>query len=294
MNNYLDEFLRHIAMTNTSSVHTKEAYERDVSQFLDSLGSQDDILNLDSSIAYGYLNDLYDGGLSTSSVARKVSSLRSFFKFMQLNYGAQTNPFTGVKVQSRNRKLPTFLMHDEINAVLLACDDDALGVRNQVLVELMYACGLRVSEAVNLRISDINMSERSLTIIGKGNKERLLFFYEELAPKLETYLHTFRPQLIVREHPYVFVNKQGLPMSSRGIQYIFEKLGKQANLRVKLHPHMLRHSFATHLLDNGASLRVVQTLLGHESLSTTQIYTHVSLQRLKESYDQAMKQLPLT
>ncbi|QIK70387.1 tyrosine-type recombinase/integrase [Erysipelothrix sp. HDW6C] len=281
-------------MTNTSSVHTKEAYERDVSQFLDSLGSQDDILNLDSSIAYGYLNDLYDGGLSTSSVARKVSSLRSFFKFMQLNYGAQTNPFTGVKVQSRNRKLPTFLMHDEINAVLLACDDDALGVRNQVLVELMYACGLRVSEAVNLRISDINMSERSLTIIGKGNKERLLFFYEELAPKLETYLHTFRPQLIVREHPYVFVNKQGLPMSSRGIQYIFEKLGKQANLRVKLHPHMLRHSFATHLLDNGASLRVVQTLLGHESLSTTQIYTHVSLQRLKESYDQAMKQLPLT
>lgn len=281
-------------MTNTSSVHTKEAYERDVSQFLDSLGSQDDVLNLDSSIAYGYLNDLYDGGLSTSSVARKVSSLRSFFKFMQLNYGAQTNPFTGVKVQSRNRKLPTFLMHDEINAVLLACDDDALGVRNQVLVELMYACGLRVSEAVNLRISDINMSERSLTIIGKGNKERLLFFYEELAPKLETYLHTFRPQLIVREHPYVFVNKQGLPMSSRGIQYIFEKLGKQANLRVKLHPHMLRHSFATHLLDNGASLRVVQTLLGHESLSTTQIYTHVSLQRLKESYDQAMKQLPLT
>ncbi len=293
MNQYLDEFLRHIATTSTASEHTEDAYRRDVSQFLDTIGSEN-ILSLKQEDAYNYLNVLYENGLSGASVARKISSLRSFMKFMQMNYGAATNPFVNIKIKRQSRKLPKFLMYEEIEKIILSCDTDDLGIRDALMIELMYACGLRVSELVALRLSDINFEERSLTIIGKGNKQRYLFFYESLLPKFERYLKDTRPNFIKEDTDVVFLNSRGKALTPRGVQFIFEKIGKKAELRMKLHPHMLRHSFATHLLDNGASLRVVQMLLGHESLSTTQVYTHVSLQRLKESYDYAIEKIPLT
>lgn len=294
LNNYLDEFLRHIALTNTSSDHTTDAYHRDVSQFLEFIGSDYDVLNLPQEVAYGFLSELYEGGLSSASVARKVSSLRSFLKFLQLNYGALNNPFTLIKVKSRSRKLPDFLMYDEIEKLLLSCENDGLGVRNQMIIEVMYAAGLRVSEAVDLRISDLDLGARTIRVIGKGNKERILFIYPDLVPKLSRYIDFYRSSFVHDNVEQLFVNSSGKPLTPRGIQYILEKQGEKAGLRKKVHPHMLRHSFATHLLDNGASLRVVQELLGHESLSTTQIYTHVSIQKIREAYDAAMKQLPLT
>lgn len=294
MNQYLDEFLRHIATTSTASEHTEDAYRRDVSQFLDLIGSEN-IMSLTQEDAYTYLNVLYENDLSASSVARKISSLRSFMKFMQLNYGASNNPFSTIKIKSQSRKLPKFLMYEEIESLILSCEPDDLGVRDALMIELMYACGLRVSELVDLKISDINLSERTIQVIGKGNKERYLFYYESLSPKLHNYIQEVRPNFNPENNlDILFLNNKGKALTSRGVQYIFEKIGKRANLRMKLHPHMLRHSFATHLLDNGASLRVVQMLLGHESLSTTQVYTHVSLQRLKEAYEYAIEKMPLT
>ncbi|CAM2742227.1 site-specific tyrosine recombinase/integron integrase [Erysipelothrix tonsillarum] len=288
------DFMRHIAITNTSSEHTNDAYLRDVQQFVDFVG-ESSLLEINRTIAYDYLNMLYDSGLSSASVARKISTLRSFFKFLQINYGAIDNPFNQIKIQHQGRHLPNFLMYDEIETLLLSCDDTVLGVRNQVMIELMYACGLRVSEAVDLQITDLDLTERTIRVIGKGNKERQLFFYESLVPKLWSYLNQYRVQLKnASETQTVFLNQRGDPLTPRGIQHILEGQGKVAGLRMKLHPHMLRHSFATHLLDNGASLRVVQTLLGHESLSTTQIYTHVSMQRVKEVYDEAIKKIPVT
>lgn len=295
MKHYLNEFLRHISATNTASDHTRDAYSRDVTQFLDFLDESDDLLSLDTDIAYNYLNELYNAKLSSTSVARKISTLRSFFKFLQMNYGAQINPFSSVKIKQGSRSLPNYLTVEEMNALLLSCSDDNLGIRNQVLIELMYACGLRLQECTNLKMSDISIRDRKLSIIGKGNKERTLFFYESLAIKLDNYIKVIRPQLLKdKQNDTLFLNTHGNPISRRGVQFVLEKQGKEANLRMHLHPHMLRHSFATHLLDNGANLRIVQTLLGHETLSTTQIYAHVSLSKIKDAYDIAMKNLPLT
>lgn len=295
MKHYLNEFLRHISATNTASDHTRDAYSRDVTQFLDFLDESDDLLSLDTDIAYNYLNELYNAKLSSTSVARKISTLRSFFKFLQMNYGAQINPFSSVKIKQGSRSLPNYLTVEEMNALLLSCSDDNLGIRNQVLIELMYACGLRLQECTNLKMSDISIRDRKLSIIGKGNKERTLFFYESLAIKLDNYIKVIRPQLLKdKQNDTLFLNTHGNPISRRGVQFVLEKQGKEANLRMHLHPHMLRHSFATHLLDNGANLRIVQTLLGHETLSTTQIYAHVSLSKIKDAYDSAMKNLPLT
>ena len=295
MKHYLNEFLRHISATNTASDHTRDAYSRDVTQFLDFLDESDDLLSLDTDIAYNYLNELYNAKLSSTSVARKISTLRSFFKFLQMNYGAQINPFSSVKIKQGSRSLPNYLTVEEMNALLLSCSDDNLGIRNQVLIELMYACGLRLQECTDLKMSDISIRDRKLSIIGKGNKERTLFFYESLAIKLDNYIKVIRPQLLKdKQNDTLFLNTHGNPISRRGVQFVLEKQGKEANLRMHLHPHMLRHSFATHLLDNGANLRIVQTLLGHETLSTTQIYAHVSLSKIKDAYDIAMKNLPLT
>lgn len=295
MKHYLNEFLRHISATNTASDHTRDAYSRDVTQFLDFLDESDDLLSLDTDVAYNYLNELYNAKLSSTSVARKISTLRSFFKFLQMNYGAQINPFSSVKIKQGSRSLPNYLTVEEMNALLLSCSDDNLGIRNQVLIELMYACGLRLQECTDLKMSDISIRDRKLLIIGKGNKERTLFFYESLAIKLDNYIKVIRPQLLKdKQNDTLFLNTHGNPISRRGVQFVLEKQGKEANLRMHLHPHMLRHSFATHLLDNGANLRIVQTLLGHETLSTTQIYAHVSLSKIKDAYDIAMKNLPLT
>lgn len=291
---YLDEFMRHVSISHTASEHTHDAYRRDVAQFLEYLEGED-VLECERDTAYAYLNRLYESGLSSASVARKVSALRSFFKFLQMNYGAGNNPFLNLKTPSKRRTLPSFLMFEEVDRLLNSCDTTLLGRRNRLLLELMYACGLRVSEAAELKVANFNFQDRSIQIIGKGNKERLLFYYESLTLPLMEYLQSVRQELLKGEtHDYMFTNHSGKPLTSRGIQHIAAKQGEKANLRTKLHPHMLRHSFATHLLDNGASLRFVQTLLGHESLSTTQIYTHVSMNRLKEAYDDAMKKITLT
>lgn len=283
--------MRHIAATNTASENTLEAYGRDVSQFLDYLGNVE-ISNIDSRYAYDYLDVLYSQNITTRSVARKVSSLRSYFKFAQQNYGIKNNPFHYIKIKQRSKPLPKFLMFDEIDKLINACSNDYLGIRNEVMIELMYACGLRVSELVSLKIDDVDFNNRSVKIIGKGNKERIVFFYEKFKHKFLNYLQHSRvlyPGYDLTD--IVFLNNKGKQLTSRGVQYILDSVSMHTDLKYKVHPHMLRHSFATHLIDNGASLRMVQVLLGHESLSTTQIYTHVSMQKIREDYDKAINEI---
>lgn len=283
--------MRHNAAMNTASENTLEAYRRDVSQFFDYLGNLD-INNVDSSYAYDYLDVLYSQNLTTRSVARKVSALRSYFKFLQQNYGVINNPFRYIKVKQRNKSLPKFLMFDEIDTLLNACGNDDLGIRNAIIIEIMYACGLRVSEVTALSIDDLDLNARSIRIIGKGNKERVVFFYDQFKNKLTDYINIVRVKFPNFEsNQTLFLNSKGKPLTSRGVQYILDSVSKLTNIKHKVHPHMLRHSFATHLIDNGASLRMVQLLLGHESLSTTQIYTHVSMQKIREDYDKAINNI---
>ena len=225
------------------------------------------------------------GTLKNSTIARKLSSLRSFYRYLNEYVGIQNNPFLYFKAPKKAKRIPEFLFYDEMETFLSSFDlSKPEELRDRAMFELMYACGMRVSEISSLRIRDIDFIEQIVRITGKGDKQRIVPFYDTAKQLLKSYLHTVRGLWCDGSHDYVFVNQRGKQMTSRGIQYRLDIAGKKTDLQVHLHPHMFRHSFATHLLDNGADLRVVQELLGHSSLSTTQIYVHVSQERLKQTY----------
>ncbi len=191
---------------------------------------------------------------------------------------------------SPRRKLPEFMTFDQMETLLNSFDlSEPTEIRDRCMIEVMYACGLRVSECAGLKIMNINLKDGFLSVIGKESKERMVPFYPRCGQLIQLYLNEVRPLWMEKmpEHGILFVNQHGHPISSRTIQQVVEDSGVKAGIPFHLHPHMIRHSFATHLLDNGADLRVVQELLGHENLSTTQIYTHVTQDRLRKVVDQA-------
>ena len=287
---YLEGFLNHIAVSRTGSADTADAYRRDVGRYLDWLKengimSLEDVTRNDIS---RYITDLRSGELggvrlANSSFSRNLSALRSFYRYVFQFHGIANNPLRGMKGASGRRKLPEFLTFDQMEAILNSFDlTDPADIRDRCIIETMYACGLRVSECAGLRISMISLEEGHLTVLGKENKERMIPFYRREAQLLALYMKESRPLFIKENHDILFVNKNGKPLSVRSIQNICEASAGRAGLSFHVHPHMIRHSFATHLLDNGADLRIVQELLGHESLSTTQIYTHLTEDRLRK------------
>ncbi|MEI7668000.1 MAG: tyrosine-type recombinase/integrase, partial [Erysipelotrichaceae bacterium] len=191
-----------------------------------------------------------------------------------------------LKTPKKDKSLPDFFLFDELNNLFESFDlNQAEGLRNRAMFELMYASGLRVSETINLTLNQIDFEQRILRFIGKGSKDRMVPFYSDAGDLVRQYITNARPELMKGlNHYYVFVNHNGGKLSARGLEFILSSACIKAGLQKSVHPHMLRHSFATHLLDNGADLRLVQELLGHKNLSTTQIYTHVTLDRLKETY----------
>lgn len=290
---HLDNFLIEFELSSTNSDHTLDAYRRDIQQFLDYCEEEQmlDLGDVDQGFIYAFLASLQSDEvtLSAKSLNRKCSACRRFFDYAQQQKLVLSNPFKQIKHFKEDRTLPDFMTFEDIQQFLDAIDlNTLLGQRNRVLFELFYACGLRLSELINLKIEDLDLTESVVRVIGKGSKERIVPFYDALGSELNVYLKQIRPQLLKNEkHQIVFINQNGKPLSARGVQYLTKQIGLKANLRMNVHPHMFRHSFATHLLDNGADLRLVQDLLGHENLSTTQIYTHVSVDRLKEVYQQS-------
>jgi len=286
----LERFLKANALRNTGSIHTHNAYRRDLSHFFVYCHQNKvfELKEIDAHLIHRYLETLSQ--LKNSSVARKLSSLRSFFDYLIYEGVLESNPTQRIK-RIRSNHLPDFLLFDELLQLLDSFHvDEPEGLRNRAMFELMYACGLRVSELCKLQMMDIDLSSRMIRVVGKGSKERLIPFYDSMADLMRAYLQSARPQLLKHErHSVIFVNQKGKALSSRGVEYILDRSAKEAGIKRSLHPHMLRHSFATHLLDNGADLRVVQELLGHAHLSTTQIYTHVTLDRLKETYMKAFE-----
>lgn len=296
LNAYIEKFLNHSQQSNTGSLHTLEAYRRDVEAFCRFIQEEsiDDFNDVDRIVVNAYIVSLRnqttrDGMLKNTTIARKLSSLRSFFKYLNQYTDVSNNPFLYVKTPKQAKRIPEFLFYHEIETLLESFDlNEHEGIRNRLIFEIMYACGLRVSEVCNLKIEDINFSDDYVMIRGKGDKERIVPFYEDIHKQLRNYLKGTRPLWVSDlQNPYVFVNLRGKQFTSRGIQYLLNKAVVNSGLMMNVHPHMFRHSFATHLLDNGADLRVVQELLGHSSLSTTQVYTHVSQQRLKSVYENA-------
>lgn len=285
------DFLTHVDLVNTHSIHTRKAYQRDLVAFkhyLIEMGIAN-FESVDKKTILRYievLNRQQPGGLKSTTLSRKISSLRSFYRYLMTQNRIEKNPVTGILLPSKEKHLPDFLLFEEVNRLFESFDlSDPIQLRNRALFELLYASGLRVSEAVNLTRSAINLSERTLRFIGKGSKERMVPFYTEASEILKRYLDESRPVLLCgKAHDRIFINQKGEPLTPRGIEYLLDQCSKKAGLSRSIHPHMLRHSFATHLLDNGADLRLVQELLGHSSISTTQIYTHVTLDRLRETY----------
>lgn len=289
-------FLQYIDQLNTGSPHTHEAYDRDIADFLQFLKQEsiDSLDQVDRIVVMNYVAYLRDkmtrnGQMKNTSIARKLSSLRSFFRYLNEFVGIQGNPFLYIKSPKTPRRIPEFLFYDEMDLFLSSFDtEEPVGLRNRAMFELMYACGLRVSELTSLTIRDIDLREGILRISGKGDKQRMVPFYEEAGELVRRYLSEVRPLWMSEtKHSIVFINQRGDGLTPRGVQYLMQKQADALAMSIHIHPHMFRHSFATHLLDNGADLRIVQELLGHASLSTTQIYVHVSQERLKNVYESA-------
>ena len=293
----LDRFLDHIRLSRTGSSDTEDAYRRDIERFLEYLrdnriSSFEKVGKEDISDYVMKLRSGEIGGvpLSNSSYARALSSLKSFYRYLNRSEGVSANPVRMFKGVSSRRKLPEFLTFEQMETLLDWFDlDDPAQIRDRCMIEVMYACGLRVSECASLLLDKINLNERYLIVLGKESKGRMIPFYPRCEQLIRLYLEESRPLFMAgqEEHGFLFVNRRGKPISARSIQMLCEKSGEAAGLAVHVHPHMIRHSFATHLLDNGADLRIVQELLGHENLSTTQIYTHVTQDRLQKAVDLA-------
>lgn len=282
------EFLEYLQFQKHYSINTIDSYQRSLNEFIDFLDHENinDFNNVTYQTMRKYLLYLNEKKLSKSSMNNRISCLRSFYKYLVKEELVENNPMVLVDNIKTAKRNPDFLFPEEIMDLLDGIDtQDDLGMRNKAMLEIMYASGLRCSEVVNLTLDCIDFHNRILLIHGKGNKDRYVPFHEYASKWLLKYIEESRGNLVNQEeHPYVFVNKRGEKMTNRGVQDIVKRIGKKYDATKKIHPHTFRHSFATHLLNAGADIRTVQELLGHENLSTTQIYTHITKEHLKNVY----------
>ncbi|MCX8071113.1 MAG: site-specific tyrosine recombinase XerD [Candidatus Binatia bacterium] len=281
----IDRFLAHLALERGASQHTLDAYSRDLRDFvahmmLRQTAEPGQLVAADIS---SFLQSLHQRQLSARTRARRLSAVRSFCRFLVLEGLLAQNPAEDVHPPRLPRTLPRSRSPEEI-LDLLRDDpgDDLLTRRDKTLVELVYAAGLRVSEAVNLRLPQVNLEAGFVVVSGKGGKQRVVPIGQYARERLQTYLREVRPHLVgSRPSAFLFVSRRGRPLRRRHVARRLERLARRAGLTGKLSPHMLRHSFATHLVERGADLRAVQGMLGHADISTTQIYTHVALEHLR-------------
>lgn len=282
------DYLHYIRIERGLSDNTIKSYHQDLQQFALYVTTEKLQLNdIDHIAILTWLDNLREQGKSNNSVIRMVTSLRKFFGYLLQEGLILHNPMTDVRPPKKAEHLPSVLTVAEIDALLaVPTETTPLGVRNRTLIEVLYATGLRVSELVNLKMSDLHLQLGLIQTIGKGDKERIIPIGEVAADWLEKYFSNSRLLLLKgNESPFVFLNDRGNQLSRQGVWKIIKKLVLLAGITKDVSPHTLRHSFATHILENGADLRIVQELLGHADISTTQIYTHISKKRLSEVYD---------
>ncbi len=284
----ISSFLTHVRVEKGLSSNTVSAYRRDLVKFAEfarkrklSLKSvsRDDLVD--------FLAALYRQNLDSKSVARHLVTLRNFFRFAQIQEHIAEDPSVNLESPKIRRSLPGYLRLEEVERLLNQPDmKTPLGLRDRAMLEVLYSTGLRVSELIGLRVSDLDTRVGNVRCIGKGDKERIVPVGKKALTIVEKYLRDARPRLLGKApgSPALFVNRRGAPLSRVGVWKILSAYGRRAGMRVALTPHMLRHSFATHLLERGADLRSVQLMLGHADISTTQIYTHVVEERLKQIY----------
>ena len=287
MEDHIDNFLDYIKIEKNFSDNTEINYNIDLVEFSNYLKTKrrsyaslkyEDIL-----VYIKYLKE--ERKFTPTSINRHLSSLRSFYNYLLLNQVVDSNPFKLVKSQKKELKLPNYMKYSEFEDMINSIPDDLLGIRNKCIFELLLCTGARVSELISIKVYDIDFSSHSIKVLGKGNKERLVFLNEHAINTLNDYLDNSRDELLAgRKSDKLFINHIGGDLTTRGVRDIIDNIIKKAALNIKVTPHMFRHTFATMLLNEGCSLKSVQELLGHANLSTTSIYTHVSNDRIKDVY----------
>ncbi len=287
MEQTIEEFLNTLDKEYGFSLETVKTYEYSLKLFREFLGFQKlNYLKITKDNIRAYLRYLDDLKYKNSTIAGNLSSLRSFYNYLISIGKLESNPFKRISNPKIEKKLPNFLNQIEIEDLLEFYPlDTPLNIRNRLMIELLYATGLRVSELVSIELKNINYSEKSIKVIGKGSKERIVFYGEYASDVLDIYLNKSRGLLLDnKQNDYLFLNKNGEQITARSVEMILKKAIDHLAIKNNVTPHTIRHTFATHLLNNGADIKSVQELLGHESLSTTQIYTHVTSDRLRNVY----------
>jgi tyrosine recombinase XerC len=286
MQRYIDKFINYLKVERNASVHTITNYNVDFEMFKAFLGDRE-IGTIDHLVLRRFLAELRTKNYAKRTVARKLASLRSLFRFLYREGLIKKNPITAISTPKLDKKLPVFLDVAKVSK-LLQCPsgDNIAGLRDRALMETLYSTGIRVSELVGLDVDDVDFISGVVKVLGKGSKERIVPIGEPALKAIRKYIDK-RQEEKVRDSDAVFLNKSGRRLSDRSVRRVINKHIRTCSIVEKISPHSLRHSFATHLLDRGADLRSVQELLGHMNLSTTQIYTHVTMDRLKTVYDKA-------
>ena len=276
----IEKFIRYLKEQKNYSKYTISTYEEDLiflSKYLEKEGVS--YLDIDYSTIRLYFNYLDSFNYSKNTIAKKITSARSFYKYLARNNKIKTNPFSLCSLPKKDNLLPKFLYYNELEEMFSSCDTSNLGVRNRCILELLYATGMRVGELVNIKLNDIE-------ILGKGNKERIVYFGDYAKEYLEKYIYEVRDNLLKnKKSDYLFINNSGTNLSSRGVELIVKNIIKETSIKSNITPHVLRHTFATHLLNEGCDILSVQELLGHESLRATQIYTHITNEGLRNIYN---------
>jgi integrase/recombinase XerC len=282
-------FIEYLQIEKNYSQYTIEHYQHDISEFImfmseQAIASFSDVQYSDARL---YLTKLFEKKLARKTIARRISSLRSLYKFLLREEMILDNPFSLISIPKIEKRLPEFFYEEELEQLFKSCETKTpMGQRNKALLEVLYATGIRVSECCQIRLKDLDFSLSTILVHGKGSRDRYVPFGQFAKEALIQYINDGRQQLIEKKQPHdrLFVNFRGGPLTDRGVRTILNSMIDKSSLNGKIHPHMLRHTFATHLLNKGADMRSVQELLGHAFLSSTQIYTHVTNDYLRKTY----------
>lgn len=296
MDTQIEAFLNHISVEKGYSANTLAAYNNDLTQFAEYLAMStpetQQWTNIDKQTIIQFILHLKEREYSSATVARKVAAIKSFFHFLVSEGVIPEDPTANLDSPKVRKRLPKTLTREEVERLLVepTKDESPKGFRDTALLELLDATGMRVSEIVSLKVSDVDLDRGTVRVYGKGNKERLIPIHTRAVEALKVYLESGRGYFLRNrgdEQQALFLNPRGTQLTRQGLWLIIKKYVEQAGIKTEVTPHTLRHSFATHLLEGGADLRNVQELLGHSNISTTQIYTHVSSERLRSTYDEA-------
>ena len=275
---YKDDFFDYITYEKKYSIHTVNNYKKVVLEYLEFLDKECiDIKDANNLVVRNYLRSLDKHNYSNKTLCLYISSLRSFYKYLLKNRVIKSNPMVLIKNPKLEKRVPKFLYYNELSSLFESIDTSTvLGIRDNLILEILYSTGVRVSELVSIKLSDINNFDKSITIFGKGKKSRIVLFGDTLESALNLYLNKSRNILIKTNTDILLLNKNGTPLTDRGVRLIISKIVEKASIKQNVSPHVLRHTFATHLLKEGADLKTVQELLGHTDIASTMMYTQIA------------------